>query len=61
MELTRARLDSRESPFRGDAYWDGVRKLARSGVGLDPNGYRREFLELVDLAREVSSLGKGQE
>ena len=51
----------RESPFRGDADWDFVKKLARSGVGPDPNGYRREFLELVDLAREVSSLGKGQE
>ena len=51
----------RESPFRGDADWDFVKKLARSGVGPDPNGYRSEFLELVDLAREVSSLGKGQE
>jgi Ca-activated chloride channel family protein len=51
----------RESPFRGGADWDFVKKLARSGVGPDPNGYRREFLELVDLAREVSSLDKGQE
>jgi Ca-activated chloride channel family protein len=51
----------RDSPFRGDADWDSVKKLARSGIGPDPNGYRREFVELVDLAREVSSLGKGQE
>jgi hypothetical protein len=51
----------RESPFRGGADWDFVKKLARSGVGPDPNGYRREFLELVELAMEVSSLGKGQE
>jgi Ca-activated chloride channel family protein len=51
----------RDSPFRGDADWDSVKELARSGLGPDPNGYRREFLELVDLAREVSSLAKAQE
>jgi hypothetical protein len=32
--------------FRGDADWDQVRKLAKSGVGTDDNGYRREFIEL---------------
>jgi Ca-activated chloride channel homolog len=47
----------RESPFRGDADWARVKKLAKSGLGPDGNGYRREFLELVDLAKEVSALG----
>jgi Ca-activated chloride channel family protein len=51
----------RESPFRGDADWDGIRKLARSGTGPDPHGYRREFLDLVELAKEVSALGEGKE
>jgi Ca-activated chloride channel family protein len=50
----------RESPFRGDADWEEVKKLAQSGMGPDPNGYRREFLDLVDLAREVSALGAGK-
>jgi Ca-activated chloride channel family protein len=51
----------RESPFRGDVDWKQVEKLAKSGLGDDPNGYRREFLDLVELAKEVSGLEAEQQ
>lgn len=44
----------RESPYRGNADWDQVETLARAGLGTDAHGYRREFIELVELASELS-------
>lgn len=35
------------SDFRGDADWDDVIALAERGIGNDPGGYRRAFVELV--------------
>lgn len=46
----------RDSPHRGNADWDFVKRLAKAGIGADANGYRREFIELVELAKEVSAL-----
>ena len=40
----------RESEARGDASFALVRQLARSAVGADANGDRRELLDLVDRA-----------
>lgn len=37
----------RESAFSGDANWDMVSDLGKAGQGVDPFGYRREFLQLV--------------
>lgn len=37
----------RDSPFKGDATYDEAIKLAQTAVGVDPNGYRTEFIELV--------------
>jgi Ca-activated chloride channel family protein len=48
----------RESPQRGELDWDDVQKLARSGMGEDSDGYRREFVELVDLAKEIRKLDR---
>jgi Ca-activated chloride channel family protein len=33
--------------------WEDVRALARGSKGADPNGYRGEFLQLVDKAESV--------
>jgi Ca-activated chloride channel homolog len=40
----------RESPLRGSLTWLQVRALAKGALGADPNGYREELLELVELA-----------
>ena len=40
----------RRSEFRGDASWDSALRLAREYRGSDPDGYRAEFIRLIDLA-----------
>jgi Ca-activated chloride channel family protein len=40
----------RDSPFKADATWSDVLRLAQAGRGEDPEGYRAEFVRLVDLA-----------
>jgi Ca-activated chloride channel family protein len=40
----------RDSEFKGDASWTGVRELARRGMGDDPDGLRAEFLSLAGRA-----------
>ena len=42
-----------ESEHKGTASFDHVIKMAKTGVGNDKNGYRAEFLRLVDLAKVV--------
>jgi Ca-activated chloride channel family protein len=41
----------RGSAFAGDLTYDKVADLARSAAGKDPDGYRGEFLRLVEKAR----------
>jgi len=43
----------RDSPHKGNATFDSVLELARSGKGSDPWGYRGEFLHLVHKAKEL--------
>ena len=43
----------RLSDFRGGATWDEVIRLAQLGLGYDPEGYRREFIDLVRVAQSV--------
>lgn len=45
----------RESPYKGNGTLAAVLELAEEGKGSDPHGYRGEFLELVKLARALSS------
>jgi Ca-activated chloride channel family protein len=45
----------RDSDFKGDATYSKVTQLARRGLGDDVNGYRREFIRLVEA---VEQLGK---
>ncbi|MCA1963582.1 MAG: von Willebrand factor type A domain-containing protein [Prosthecobacter sp.] len=40
----------RESSYAGQLTWDQVRQLARQGKGTDPQGYRGEFLQLIEKA-----------
>lgn len=43
----------RDSDFKGDATYGKVIDLARSGLNNDPNGYRREFLRLVEAVDQL--------
>lgn len=45
----------RESERRGDATFELALELARSGKGEDPDGYRSEFLQLVQLAKALAA------
>jgi Ca-activated chloride channel family protein len=40
----------RDSKFKGDATFQSVEGLAKSGLGADGSGYRQEFLTLVQKA-----------
>jgi Ca-activated chloride channel family protein len=44
----------RGSRHAGQASWALVDELARGAVGKDPGGYRRELVELIGRARELS-------
>jgi Ca-activated chloride channel family protein len=43
----------RDSEYRGDMTVDEVFRLAESGLGPDPDGYRHGFLELVEAYRSI--------
>ena len=45
-----------ESEHAGSAKLELARELAASGVGRDELGYRRDFLALVDRARDGAAL-----
>lgn len=43
----------RNSKFKGSASWDAVHDLADKALGKDTEGYRREFLTLVETAADI--------
>jgi Ca-activated chloride channel homolog len=43
----------RNSPYKADATWEDAAKLAREHRGADPDGYRAEFVRLVELASSL--------
>jgi Ca-activated chloride channel family protein len=43
----------RDSPHKGSATLAGVTELAAEGLGRDENGYRTEFVGLVEKARRI--------
>jgi Ca-activated chloride channel homolog len=43
----------RESPERGSSSFGLARQLATGALGADPEGYRREFVSLVDAAQAM--------
>jgi Ca-activated chloride channel family protein len=45
----------RRSEFKGQATWESARALARQHRGNDPDGYRAEFIRLVELAAALDT------
>ncbi len=45
----------RDSKYKADATYNEVLELARASAGADPQGYRSEFIQLVEMARTLSS------
>lgn len=43
----------RESEYKGDLSFDKVIKMAEKSKGIDKNGYRAQFIQLVDAAKTV--------
>lgn len=43
----------RDSEFKGDLTFDYVITLANKGMGKDPKGYKKEFIELVEKSKEI--------
>jgi Ca-activated chloride channel family protein len=43
----------RDSKFKGNLCYDNVLQLARKGKGDDRNGYRNEFIRLVELSQHL--------
>ena len=43
----------RDSDFKGDAEYSDVIRLARKGLGNDPNGYRHEFNRLAESVKQL--------
>jgi Ca-activated chloride channel family protein len=48
----------RNSDHRGEASYDMVLGLARDARGEDPEGYRGEFISMVERARALSGGGE---
>ena len=51
----------RDSEHRGSATFDRVIDLARGARGADPEGYRAEFVTLVETARDLSRPGDDED
>ena len=51
----------RDSEHRGNATFDRVLALARGARGADSEGYRAEFVTLVETARDLSQPGDDEE
>jgi Ca-activated chloride channel family protein len=49
----------RNSEYRGQATWSTAQELARRHRGEDPDGYRAEFVRLIDLAAALQRQGDG--
>jgi Ca-activated chloride channel family protein len=47
----------RNSEYRGQATWSSAQDLARRHRGEDPDGYRAEFVRLIDLAAALQRQG----
>jgi Ca-activated chloride channel family protein len=49
----------RESKFKGSSNYTLASELAQGGLGNDPHGYRKEFLELVNRASQITTTPTG--
>ena len=48
----------RDSSYAGSLTLDGVYEVAQTSLGEDRGGYRKEFLQLVEKARELKRVKK---
>jgi Ca-activated chloride channel family protein len=48
----------RDSAYKGETTWAGVAEWAQEGRGKDTNGYRAEFLTLIEKARSLTGQPK---
>ncbi|MES2004238.1 MAG: von Willebrand factor type A domain-containing protein [Bacteroidota bacterium] len=48
----------RNSDYKGEASYQSVKSMAMKAMGKDAEGYRKEFIELVNMAARIS--GKGE-
>ena len=48
----------RDSKFKGDASYAAVKEMASSASNHDPNGYRSQFLEIVEQAASIAGAEK---
>ena len=46
----------RESEYKGSLTWDQLRDIAENSTGTDPHSYRKEFINLVRMARAIADL-----
>ena len=44
----------RDSKYKGDITYEMIKSLAKEGRGKDINGYRNEFISLVESAALLS-------
>jgi Ca-activated chloride channel family protein len=49
----------RESEYKGFSSYEQVLALARSAIGTDKEGYRKEFIDLVTKAANITQVAKG--
>ena len=45
----------RDSEFKGDLSYETIQQIARLSKGKDLQGYRGEFVRLIELAEVVSN------
>ncbi len=43
----------RDSQYKGNLTYSAVQELAQDGIGEDKDGYRKEFLRMIDKAKEL--------
>ena len=49
----------RDSPYKGKASFDQALQLAKESEGVDLEGYRAEFIDLIESAEEIGSRESG--
>ena len=49
----------RDSKYKGDANYDNITELAQGALGDDKQGYRKEFLTLIELCKSFDERGSG--
>jgi Ca-activated chloride channel family protein len=46
-------MQLRQSPYKGSTDYKLIRKNAERGMGADEQGYRHDFMKMVDKAQKL--------